>query len=54
MANLDSMERIWFDQRKFEDAERKLVEHVANQHESLVVEVNHFSILTYRLGSLLF
>ncbi|XP_065898015.1 elongation factor 1-delta-like [Dysidea avara] len=38
MANLNSMERIWFDQRKFEDAERKLVEHVASQHESLVVE----------------
>jgi len=46
MANIDSMERIWFDQRKFEDAERKLVEHVANQHESLVVEVSHFFILT--------
>ena len=28
-ANLDSMERIWFDQRKFEDHECKLVEHVA-------------------------
>ena len=39
MANLDSMERIWFDRRKFEEAERKFAEHVANQHSSLVVQV---------------
>ena len=39
MANLDSMERIWFDRRKFEEAERKFAEHVASQHSSLVVQV---------------
>jgi len=43
MANLDSMERIWFDKRKFEEAERKFAEHVANEHASLVVEVNVYS-----------
>lgn len=39
MANLDSMERIWFDRRKFEEAERKFAEHVAREHASLVVQV---------------
>ena len=39
MANLDSMERIWFDRRKFESAECKFAEHVASEHASLVVEV---------------
>lgn len=38
MANLDSMERIWFNRRKFEEAERKFAEHVASEHASLVVQ----------------
>jgi len=47
------MERIWFDQKKFEDAERKLVEHVANQHASLVIEVSHFHCIAHRIFNLL-
>ena len=39
MANLDSMERVWFDRRKFEVAECKFAEYIANEHSSLVVEV---------------
>ena len=46
MANLDSLERIWFDRRKFENAECKFAEHVASEHASLVVEV---TIVTYTL-----
>lgn len=49
MANLDSKERIWFDRRKFEEAERKLAEHVANEHASLVVEVIHCPLVLIKL-----
>ena len=50
MANLDSMERIWFDRRKFENAECKFAEHVAREHASLIVEV---TIVTNTLVKLL-
>ena len=48
MANLDSMESVWFDRRKFEVAECKFAEHVASEHSSLVVEV---TIVTARRQS---
>lgn len=43
------MERIWFNRRKFEEAERKFAEHVASEHASLVVQVSRHCSLTINL-----
>ena len=53
MANIDSMERVWFDRRKYEEAERKFAEHVASEHASLVVEVDRCKFAVMKLSLLL-